>query len=151
MAKQIYIDENGNENLVSGTINNASLLPISSSDTTNTKSYIDSVKSDVKELKTLSQSFTIAANSSITIQANSSRIMCLLFGVSDSQYVASIAYLIGGYVTASRCVVTNLSGLTGVTINASSTTDMKFVITNTQNFSVSFSIYNLIGSGFTQV
>lgn len=107
--------------------------------------------SDVKELKSLSQSFTIAANSSITIEANSTRIMCLLFGVSDSQYVASVAYLIGGYVTASRCAVTNLSGLTGITINSSSTTDMKFVITNTQNFSVSFNIYNLIGSGFTQL
>ena len=42
MAKQIYIDENGNEQLVSGTINNAELLPISSIDTTNTKDYIDS-------------------------------------------------------------------------------------------------------------
>ena len=42
MAKQIYIDENGNENLVSGTINNASLLPISANDPTNTKDYIDS-------------------------------------------------------------------------------------------------------------
>ena len=42
MAKQIYIDENGNEQLVSGTINNAELLPISSSDTMNTKDYIDS-------------------------------------------------------------------------------------------------------------
>lgn len=151
----------------------ATNLPISDSDPTNTKDYIDgktasdieyssgvTVKqaidgkaniSDVKELKSLSQSFTISANSSITIQANSSRIQCLLFGVSDSQYVASVAYLIGGYVTASRCVVTNLSGLTGLTINSSSTTDMKFVITNTQAFSVSFNIYNLIGSGFTVV
>ena len=43
MAKQIYIDENGNEQLVSGTINNAELLPISSSDPMNTKDYIDSV------------------------------------------------------------------------------------------------------------
>lgn len=151
MAKQIYIDENGNENLVSGTINNASLLPIAANVPTDTKSYVDEGLDKTKELKSLSQSFTIAANSSITIEANSSRIMCLLFGVSDSQYVASVAYLIGGYVTASRCVVTNLSGLTGVTINASSTTDMKFVITNTQNLSVSFSVYNLIGSGFTKV
>lgn len=43
MAKQIYIDENGNEQMISGTINNASLLPISANDSTNTKSYIDSV------------------------------------------------------------------------------------------------------------
>lgn len=47
MAKQIYIDENGNEQLVSGTINNASMLPISASDSTNTKSYIDSGLSGV--------------------------------------------------------------------------------------------------------
>ena len=43
MAKQIYIDENGNEQLVSGTINNAEMLPISSGSATNTKAYIDSV------------------------------------------------------------------------------------------------------------
>ena len=41
MSKQIYIDENGNENLVSGTINNASLLPIAANVPTDTKSYID--------------------------------------------------------------------------------------------------------------
>ena len=44
MAKEIYIDGNGNENLVSGTINNASLLPISGNDSTNTKDYIDTEK-----------------------------------------------------------------------------------------------------------
>ena len=46
MAKQIYIDENGNEQLVSGTINNAELLPIESGSATNTKDYIDSGLSD---------------------------------------------------------------------------------------------------------
>ncbi len=45
MAKQIYIDENGNEQLVSGTINTADLLPIESGSATNTKDYIDSVLS----------------------------------------------------------------------------------------------------------
>ena len=32
MAKQIYIDENGNENLVSGTINTGKLLPMSTTE-----------------------------------------------------------------------------------------------------------------------
>lgn len=41
MAKQIYIDENGNEQLVSGTINTADMLPIESGSATNTKDYID--------------------------------------------------------------------------------------------------------------
>ena len=42
MAKQIYIDENGNELMVSGTINTADMLPIQSGSSTNTKDYIDS-------------------------------------------------------------------------------------------------------------
>lgn len=42
MAKQIYIDGNGNEQLVSGTINTADMLPIESGSATNTKDYIDS-------------------------------------------------------------------------------------------------------------
>ena len=43
MAKQIYIDENGNEQLVSGTINNADMLPIDAlHPNDNTKDYIDS-------------------------------------------------------------------------------------------------------------
>ena len=36
MAKQIYIDANGNEIEISGTINNAEILPISASDPTPT-------------------------------------------------------------------------------------------------------------------
>ena len=45
MAKQMYIDENGNEQLVSGTINTADMLPIESGSATNTKAYIDSLAS----------------------------------------------------------------------------------------------------------
>lgn len=41
MAKQMYIDENGNPIQVSGTVNTAELLPISGNDTTDTKTYID--------------------------------------------------------------------------------------------------------------
>lgn len=55
MAKQMYIDENGNENLVSGTINNAELLPIQSGSATNTKDYIDtglSGKADTGDIPT---------------------------------------------------------------------------------------------------
>ena len=78
MAKQIYIDENGNENLVSGTINNAELLPISSIDTTNTKDYIDTglsgkadssttyTKTEVDNKFTLT-SGTVTASSNVTI------------------------------------------------------------------------------------
>lgn len=46
MAKQYYIDENGNPIQVSGTVNTAELLPISGNDTTDTKTYIDTGLSD---------------------------------------------------------------------------------------------------------
>ena len=53
MAKQIYIDENGNELLVSGTINNAEMLPIESGSATNTKDYIDSGLSGKADTSTI--------------------------------------------------------------------------------------------------
>ena len=59
MAKQIYIDENGNEQLVSGTINTADMLPIASGSSTNTKDYIDtglSGKADTTSLSTVATS-----------------------------------------------------------------------------------------------
>lgn len=59
MAKQIYIDENGNEQLVSGTINNAEMLPITSGSATNTKDYIDS--------KVATTSGTATAQTGVTI------------------------------------------------------------------------------------
>ena len=78
MAKQIYIDENANEQLVSGTINNAELLPIESGSATNTKDYIDSglsgkadksdtyTKTEVDNKFTLT-SGTVTASSNVTV------------------------------------------------------------------------------------
>lgn len=51
MAKQIFVDENGNEHLVSGTINNAEMLPYDSN--TNTKAKIDS-KADESSINNVS-------------------------------------------------------------------------------------------------
>lgn len=64
MAKQIYIDENGNPIEVSGTINTAELLPISGNDPTDTKSYIDT-KQD-KFWKKISSSFELTGNATGT-------------------------------------------------------------------------------------
>lgn len=46
MAKQIYIDSNGNEVMLSGTINSADILPISAGSSTDTKDYIDNKYKD---------------------------------------------------------------------------------------------------------
>lgn len=62
MAKQIYIDENGNEQLVSGTINTADMLPISSSDTTNTKTYIENGLNEKADKTELVKFFDLTAN-----------------------------------------------------------------------------------------
>lgn len=62
MAKQIYIDENGNEIQVSGTINTAELLPISGNDPTDTKSYIDSAISALENYSLTDYSTNIASN-----------------------------------------------------------------------------------------
>ena len=64
MAKQMYIDENGNPIEVSGTINTAELLPISANDPTDTKSYIDN--------KTTTTTPTISPSTGVTIGKNSS-------------------------------------------------------------------------------
>lgn len=67
MAKQIYIDENGNEQLVSGTINNAELLPIESGSATNTKDYIDSGLSGIGNIISGTISGTVScANNTVT-------------------------------------------------------------------------------------
>ena len=67
MSKQIYIDENGNELLVSGTVNTAAMLPISGSDSTNTKAYIDSGLSGIGNIITGTTTGTVScANNTVT-------------------------------------------------------------------------------------
>lgn len=66
MPKQIYIDENGNELLVSGTINTGDMLPITSGSATNTKSYIDSGLSGRVQIATFDFSKTINATTQVT-------------------------------------------------------------------------------------
>ena len=41
MSKQIYIDSNGNEVLISGTVNSADMLPVEAGSGTDTKAYVD--------------------------------------------------------------------------------------------------------------
>lgn len=80
MAKQIYVDENGNPIEVSGTINTAELLPISGNDTTDTKTYIDNVASGFNWLG--AGDFTITSStSSLTLTQNLTNIKEIMFGV----------------------------------------------------------------------
>lgn len=65
MAKQIYIDENGNPIEVSGTINNAEMLPIESGSSTNTKTYIDTGLSGL--IKTATVTGTTTASGALPL------------------------------------------------------------------------------------
>lgn len=69
MSKQIYIDENGNDFLISGTVNTAELLPISGNDPTDTKTYIDSGLSAKADINTTCKYI----QTTITWNANTNR------------------------------------------------------------------------------
>ncbi|WP_298534794.1 hypothetical protein [uncultured Methanobrevibacter sp.] len=69
MAKQIYIDENGNEHLVSGTINTASMLPVSAGSSTNTADALDA-KANASDLETTEPVSAPLTNVSTSTGAN---------------------------------------------------------------------------------
>ena len=92
MAKQIYIDENGNPIEVSGTVNTAELLPISGNDPTDTKSYIDtglSGKQD-KYWKQISSYFELTGNNtgtwSFTDDLSTAKYTDIMFCISLVNY-----------------------------------------------------------------
>jgi len=60
MARQIYIDSEGNEVLLSGTVNSADILPITTGSGTNTKAVIDSKANATSSSGTMTT--TIAAS-----------------------------------------------------------------------------------------
>lgn len=86
MAKQIYIDENGNPIEVSGTINTAELLPISGNDPTDTKTYIDTGLSGKQNTLTID---TVLSNSSTNVVQNNTITKGLFFGGKSKHYSMS--------------------------------------------------------------
>lgn len=80
------------------------------------------------------ESFRIAANSSknVTVTADGNgNFSFLVVGIGRENILNPILMHIGGYVTASRSLITNITGKTGLTVDNSSTTDTKFVFTDT--------------------
>lgn len=118
MAKEIYIDGNGNEQLVSGTINNADMLPIESGSSTNTKDYIDTKFNGLLKITRESTSYTVAANSGV--------------GLTYSFITPPTGYtMVGivGYSTNTRNVVPYAIGMTG-------SPDSKFALRNLTSSSI---------------
>lgn len=95
MAKQIYIDENGNPIEVSGTINNASMLPISANDSTDTKTYIDT---GLPKVKYTEINVTFDGTGEGRIFTNSRKLVVGLVDLtSDSNYIGYCAFFDGNH------------------------------------------------------
>ena len=67
MSKQIYIDSDGNEVQVSGTVNTADMLPMSASDSTKVKNAIGNLSS----LTTTNKSSLVGAVNEVNAKADS--------------------------------------------------------------------------------
>ena len=74
MAKQIYIDENGNENLVSGTINTGKMLPMSTTEPTSMVAdrieALETAISGKAQYKTVDLSFTSSNDGTYLVPTN---------------------------------------------------------------------------------
>ena len=79
-------------------------------------------------------SFTIAASGSKSFTLPSDGVY-MLAGYGNVAALNSVVFLIGGYTSASRCTVTNLTGLTAVTITATNTSTLSFTATNSNSSS----------------
>lgn len=141
MAKQIYIDENGNPISVSGTINNASMLPISGNDSTDTKTYIDtglSGKADNSDINNLyvvgTTDYTVT--SALTVPANGYKEIIEMANAIPSGAIfldASIPNNNGGYLFFQigyygkyYIIARNFSG-SAVTINANQIVSIRYM------------------------
>ena len=122
MAKQIYIDENGNEQLVSGTINTADMLPITSGSATNTKDYIDTGLSGKANTTTFARK-SVNTTSAITVSANT--IDTQDFTVNDSNYNIVVGFMISNSTNFAivQCYFENSTTIRTRVRNLSNTAD----------------------------
>ena len=93
MAKQIYIDENGNENLVSGTINYGSLLPMSPNDPDKVADRITALESGKQNTLTVEKdTYNIATYGGAVVcrkYGNIVSIICSNFGQTQAPATGS--------------------------------------------------------------
>ena len=113
---------------------------------------VSNILTNISALSNLSTKVSVGGNTSKTVTVtgdSSGRVGYVVFGQAAQGNLSPIFYLIGGYVTASRCSVTNISGKTGVTVDATSTTDLKFVFANATSVPVDLFFYPLFENTFT--
>ena len=108
MAKQIYIDENGNEVLVSGTITNAGNLPLGSdfSDPTSTAGAIKALQDKIDFSSVTGTKFEIVGNRLlITLYSNAEKTNGLRIDFNGTSNVIQLATLVNGTFTVVNSIV----------------------------------------------
>ena len=117
MAKQIYIDENGNPIEVSGTINTAELLPISGNDPTDTKTYIDGFVNGIR-----CKSVTIPFTFNNSPESNPENLVSAS-GIAENKIINVLPY---SYGIAPLCANVSSGGL----IRVRATNEYSYSISN---------------------
>ena len=125
MAKQIYIDENGNENLVSGTINTGKLLPMSTTDPTKVADRIEACETAISG-KADTSTFApknVSTASAITVTANN--IDTQDFTVNDSTYKIVVGFQLGNSINFAmvQCYFENTTTIRTRVRNLANTSD----------------------------
>ena len=121
MAKQIYIDENGNEVLVSGTITNAGNLPLGSdfSDPTSTagaiKANTDNI-GDLTSLTTTNKSSAVGAINEVNAKFKTEKVtFSKAVASGNNAFSVAPAHKPSGYVIVAATVDTSDTGIAGAT------------------------------------
>ena len=104
---------------------------------------INALNSQIDSKIGVIDSVTIAGggNTSFTLPSDG---VYLMAGYGSVGALANCVFLIGGYATASRCSVVNLTGNQTVTIDSSNTSALTFIATNgNSSNSITFRIIKL--------
>ena len=122
MSKQIYVDSNGNETEYGGSVNYGSILPISPSDSTNTKDYIDNGLSGKANTSTFARK-SVSTTGAITVAANT--IDTQDFTVNDSNYNIVVGFIISNSINFAmvQCYFENSTTIRTRVRNLANTSD----------------------------
>ena len=108
-----------------------------------TNGVLNSIASQISVAIRVVGSFTVPANSNQTFTLPSDGVY-MLTGFGSAVAINNVVFLIGGYATASRCSVVNLTGQSTITINSSNTSSLTFTAYNGQaNNSITLNIIKL--------
>ena len=130
MAKQIYIDENGNENLVSGTINTGKMLPMSTTEPTSM--VADRIEACETAISGLSDNGLHIAKFSFTKSINATTEATFFVTRTDFNLPTG-AKVVDGFIKQSSYISTNNIWAYACNVNQTGTNALQGAIYNPTN------------------